>query len=314
MFATLQNIAQINFSLVPDGPILVRAQTSGLDPGVAEQEFQRTVRQGRPTVFLAGSGLKGALRAHCERLLRSAGVFACEPTRWKDEDGRLIDETCSNSKARNMRRQTLSHPFADHCAACMTFGSTSVAGRFQVRDAYPTSTEFEATNRVEARFQVGLDRRSQGPATGALFDLEVVTGGAFAARIDGENFGLWQLALVLQGLRDLGAGLVRIGGMKSRGMGAMTVEAMSLRFLSLQEISGNLVGAGTESRRKDRLPWGLKDGDTVDLPTSETDGEVELGTQGLLHEVTIQGGALERLADSLVSQKLRPFLEERATA
>ncbi|HBL25934.1 MAG TPA: CRISPR-associated protein, partial [Acidobacteria bacterium] len=59
MFQTLQNTVKIEFRIIPDGPLLVRAQAVGLDPGVADMEFQRTHRNGRSTVFLAGSGLKG---------------------------------------------------------------------------------------------------------------------------------------------------------------------------------------------------------------------------------------------------------------
>src|SRR4051794_36788697 len=54
MFRTLQNTASLQLTLVPDGPILVRAQSVGIDPGLADMEFQRTRRDGQSTVFLAG--------------------------------------------------------------------------------------------------------------------------------------------------------------------------------------------------------------------------------------------------------------------
>src|SRR4051812_21926116 len=95
MFQTLQNTIRISFTLEPDGPILVRAQTVGLDPGVADMEFQRTHRNGRSTVFLAGSGLKGVIRSHAERLLRSRGLYACDPTLTKATGGRQ-DVACGS--------------------------------------------------------------------------------------------------------------------------------------------------------------------------------------------------------------------------
>lgn len=304
MFATLQNMVQIDFSLVPDGPILVRAQTTGLDPGVAEQEFQRTTRNGRPTVFLAGSGLKGALRSHCERLLRTAGVTACDPTKMKDRN------TCG--RVDNLHTSSLERPFANQCAACITFGSAKLSGRFQVRDAYPARDYFDQTNRVEARTQVGLDRKTQGPATGTLFDVEAVTAGAFSARIDGESFSLWQLALILQALRDLNSGFLRIGGMKSRGMGAVKVDQLTLRFLSLAPIDGRLTGAESVSARTPGYAWGMATGDAIALPSDTSQEDVETGTEGLFNSVLLRGEALEALTDDLIRQSLRPFLTQRA--
>ena len=223
MFRTLQNTATLRFQLVPDGPVLVRAQVVGIDPGLADMEFQRTHREGKSTVFLAGSGLKGVLRSHCERLLRSAGRYACDPTRVRESCGARRD----NSPPPPER-----YPHDGNCAACFTFGSLRLAGRFRIADAYPTKAEEEVTNRTEVRTGVGIERRSQAASQGVLYDAEVVVGGAFDARVSGENFSLWQLGLVLAALQDLHAGLVRIGGAKARGMGTVKVENLEVELVS----------------------------------------------------------------------------------
>ncbi|HEY6322431.1 MAG TPA: RAMP superfamily CRISPR-associated protein, partial [Thermoanaerobaculia bacterium] len=233
MFKTLQNLAQIQARVRPDGPLLVRAQSVGIDPGVADMEFQRTRRDGESTVFLAGSGLKGVLRSHCERLLRSRDRFACDPTR--------VRESCG--ARRDPAPDLVRYPHGDNCAACFTFGSLKVAGRFRVADAYPAAGEAAAANRTEVRTGVGIDRKSQAASPGVLYDAEVFVGGAFDLQVSGENFSLWQLGLVLAALQDLDGGMLRIGGGKARGMGSVRLEGWSVELRFLNPARGKLTGA-----------------------------------------------------------------------
>jgi CRISPR-associated RAMP protein (TIGR02581 family) len=305
MFHTFENSIEIDFQLVPDGPILVRSGVTTLDPAVAELEFQRTHHRGRPTVFLAGSGLKGVLRAHGERLLRTADKYACDPTKRRDP------ELCFEQKKKDLKRSTFARPFANQCAACFTFGSVNIAGRFHALDAYPAEARWDETNRTESRTQVALDRKSQGPAAGAgsLFEVEVVTAGAFEARVRGENFTLWQLGLVLQSLRDLDTGLVRVGGLKSRGMGAMKVEGLSLRFRTLDRNDGLLTAA--RNRGGNDHPYSIQAEEPVALPESP---DVEEKREGLFRTVTITEEAVAQVSEGLIAGPLSTYLDLEATA
>lgn len=290
MFKTLQNTVSLDFTLVPDGPILVRAQSSGIDPGVADMEFQRTVRDGRRTVFLAGSGLKGVLRSHCERLLRSSELFACDPTKtkWPTEScGRQDDKASLDPKKYRHHRQ---------CPACFTFGSLKLAGRFRVGDAYPLAESEAAANRTEVRAGVGINRQSQAAQTGVLYDTEVVVGGGFQVRLQGENFSLWQLGLVLAALQDLDAGLVRIGGGKARGMGSVRLSALALEMRFFNRKTGWLTGVVPEPG--DAGKYGLPPQDELRLPEGLDDLAVGLcrtvayrdeGLTGTLPQTLIEG-------------------------
>lgn len=295
MFRTFENAIEIDFHLEPDGPVLVRSGVTTLDPAVAEMEFQRTHRAGRSTVFLAGSGLKGVLRSHGERILRTAGVYACDPNQ------RSGSELCFKQRTDDLTKSNLKRPFANQCAACFTFGSVHIAGRFHAHDAYPVEERWAETNRTEARTQVGLDRKTQGPAggTGALFEVEVVVGGAFAARVAGENFSLWQLGLLLQTLRDVDSGLTRIGGLKSRGMGAVKVKNVSLTFRTLDRRDGFLTGAVIRGGNK--YAFTLPKDDVLELP--ETEG-VEETREGLFRTVRVTGEAVHPVAESLIAGPL----------
>lgn len=292
MFQTFQNSAEIVFTLVPDGPILVRAQSVGIDPGVADMEFQRTCREGRPTVFLAGSGLKGVVRSHCERLLRSAGKFACDPTHTKDQ------ATCGKLK---LGAPDAERPHAGQCPACFTFGSFKLAGRFRVADAYPRKDLWELTNQTEVRIGVGIDRKSQAASGGVLYDTEVVVAGGFETKLTGESFTLWQLGLVLQALADLDAGFVRIGGNKARGMGNVRVTDLRVTMSSLDRRKGFLCGARKDGRAQH--DYGLPERDEIQAPEGASEATV-----GLFRVVTYEGASVASLRDRLVQQSLRPYL------
>ncbi|MDY7095791.1 MAG: RAMP superfamily CRISPR-associated protein [Acidobacteriota bacterium] len=297
MFHQLQNSVKIRFRLVPDGPILVRAQEVGIEPTVASIEFHRTYREGEKTVFLAGSGLKGVLRAHVERILRSAGKTACDPTRVKES------QSCGHHTRKLSEVPDEEGPHAGQCGACFTFGSLKLAGRFRIPDAYPTEEEFEATNQTEVRAGVGIDRKSQGPASGVLYDTEVVVQGAFDGAIIGENFSLWQLGMVLQALNDLNSGMVQIGGCKSRGMGTVKIKDPELIFSSFLSSGGQLAGA----RQAGQWHYGLPENDTLPIPAGE--GVTE-ETQGLFHRVRFSGAAVDRLHRSLVEKPLLTYLQQ----
>lgn len=297
MFRTLQNTASLDFTLVPDGPIVIRAQTVGIDPGVADMEFQRTHRNGKSTVFLAGSGLKGVIRSHSERLLRSSGRHACDPTRTQDPS------ICGHSKRQLGVPQLPNYPHANQCGACFTFGSLNLAGRFRVGDAYPAEGMEEEANRTEVRTGVGIDRKSQAAATGVLYDTEVVVGGGFRVRVQGENFSLWQLGLILATLQDLDSGLVQIGGGKARGMGSVRLQAWSVELGFLNRETGKLTGARPTAG--DEGQYGLPKDDVLPKPEGGTESR-----RGLFRTVRYEGdAALEALATVLIEKPLQRYLE-----
>jgi CRISPR-associated RAMP protein (TIGR02581 family) len=302
MFQTLQNTIRISFTLKPDGPILVRAQTVGLDPGVADMEFQRTHRDGRSTVFLAGSGLKGVIRSHAERLLRSRGLYACDPTLTR-ADGDRRDVACGSlrkddPKRKNNRRM----PHDGQCSTCFTFGSLHLAGRFRVSDAFPVENQTEETNLTEVRTGVGIDRKSQSAQRGVLYDTEVVVRGGFDVRIQGENYSLWQAALVLSTLDDLNAGLVRIGACKARGMGSVQVESLKVEMGFLERASDKLNGARRITASE--ADYALPEPDQISVPEGG-----RTGRQGLFRTVGYQGNEVQGLVKALVSGPLESHLQ-----
>ncbi len=101
--------ATLNFSIAPDGPILIKAgETSGSDPARPDMEFIRTKRwvdkhqgddqtaspsHGTEMLYIPGSSLKGVIRAQCERICRSLDKGGRNP---EQDNPPLTDNPISN--------------------------------------------------------------------------------------------------------------------------------------------------------------------------------------------------------------------------
>jgi CRISPR-associated RAMP protein (TIGR02581 family) len=230
----LLNEAFFTLTLRPEGPILIKSGQEDADPTRPDMSFVRTVRNGRPTVYLPGSSLKGVLRAHSERLARTVD----SPEREKDAKAPLAcdplssNASCSRKlepRGREGREEgTLSgaEKYRRSCFLCQLFGSTGVASRFRLEDAYS-----EEEVRTEERNGVAIDRIYGSVAVGP-FNYETAITGEFRTRIHLKNYTLAQLGLLALTLRDVAAGRVRLGFGKSRGLGvvALRMEAVTLRY------------------------------------------------------------------------------------
>lgn len=73
MHKRLVNHCTIELNLIPDGPILIKSGKEGADPTKPQMEFVETYHRGTRSIYLPGSSLKGAIRAHAERIVRTVG-------------------------------------------------------------------------------------------------------------------------------------------------------------------------------------------------------------------------------------------------
>jgi CRISPR/Cas system CSM-associated protein Csm3 (group 7 of RAMP superfamily) len=231
MHKQLLNEATIKLTIEPDGPILIKASDTGADPTRPDMEFVRTTGpQGERTVYLPGSSLKGVLRAHCERIVRSLDKNrACDPL----DDG----DACSK-KLENKQDDGMS-AYKKSCLICQMFGNTALAGHLRTADAYPTDL---SAVRTEQRNGVAIDRVFGSVKVGP-FQFEAATSGTFSTEIQLRNFTLAQLGLVGLALRDLKLGRVGVGFGKSRGLGRVTATftEMVIRYPAC-EVSDEQVG------------------------------------------------------------------------
>jgi CRISPR-associated RAMP protein (TIGR02581 family) len=294
MHKLLLNAVTLRLHLVPRTAFLIKADTKGanlLHPERPDLMAMRTrTPDGRETVFLPGSSIKGVVRSSAERILRTVARperqshAACDPLNHKlpcqSDASKLGDE-----RGRDRGGDRLAHPMADvHrmlCLACRTFGSQAMAGRVRFRDALPTADSLEAANLTGERAGVSIDRRTGGPSRGKLYQSEVVTGGVFETTIDLQNVQLWQLGLVGLVLEDVDMGLSRLGSAKTRGLGVFQVLPQELRF---RQVGTSASPSGIASLAPDLVgPYGLVEPDALaDLPA----GAEHRRTGGLLTEWT----------------------------
>lgn len=215
-----QRLNELSLSILiePDGPLLIKSGSeSGADPSLPAMNFVRTnhPHSGARTIYLPGSSLKGVIRSHCERIIRTVFQNAPDPTQFCC-DPLHQDENCGQ---RTAGIRDTAEQYRELCLACRIFGHTTHASHFLIADAYP----LQAIDDLPVRHGVAIDRLSGGAVPGALFDLEVALEGSFKTSLRLVNFELWQLGLLALALRDLGQGSLQIGFAKSRGLGQVKV-------------------------------------------------------------------------------------------
>lgn len=248
MFKRHLNELTIHFTIAPDGPILIKAgDTGAVDPTRPDMEFVRAWYNGRETVYLPGSSLKGIIRSHCEKIARTVSN-----DQHRADDGRehmarrmscnpLLDKSgheeggCGEKFSRlwGSRSPSAEEAMRYSCFVCQLFGNTALASHVRLSDAYPAAEAMAAVNRTEERHGVAIDRVYGSVAIGP-FQFETVTQGRFSGTLTVRNFTTAQLGLLGLTLRDLQEQRVSIGFAKSRGLGRIktTITEASLRYPS----------------------------------------------------------------------------------
>lgn len=216
MHKRMVNQAKIEITISPVGPLLIKASDQGADPTKPDMEFVETYYDGDRSVYLPGSSLKGAIRAHCERIVRTVGgrVSACNPVN-------------RDSQCRNLEEDNSATLYRRTCTICQIFGSTNISARTNITDAYP----IEGSDiKLEERNGVAIDRIFGSAVPGALFNFQVLTGGTFTTTINIKNFTTAQLALIALAIRDFDAQRIGIGFAKSRGLGQVNMKVNNVKI------------------------------------------------------------------------------------
>lgn len=291
--------ADVAIAIEPLDPVLVKSGHATMDG--ADMVPVSTLLDGNRTYYLPGTSLKGVLRSHFERVARTLNQGSvCLP--YYDPKRNIpipVDEEKTSYgcgfRSRSHGSDASSVAYADSCAACRLFGSLKFGGRFSIGDAYPLSGHSPT---IESRNGVGIDRFTGGTVRGLLFELQVLVGGKFAAKIRLTNFELWQLASLKLLLDDLTDELISIGSGRSRGLGRIraTVKSFQLTYL---RASQSVVGLAQLATSTERKAYGLHEW----MP----DNPVQLG------EATRRGLRQQYLLDADWSQRLQalvPALEE----
>ncbi|BAY92687.1 MULTISPECIES: RAMP superfamily CRISPR-associated protein [unclassified Tolypothrix] len=208
------NHCTIDLTLIPDGPMLIKSGKEGADPTKPDMEFVETYHAGGRSIYLPGSSLKGAIRAHAERIVRTVGEDKPNSKKLPWANDPLSDKYnyLENKSAPDIYKLS---SFTDQI-----FGNTSIASRLRIEDAYPDKSQ---PLKIEERNGVAIDRVFGSVAVGP-FNYQVCTAGEFKTKIHLKNFTLSQLGLIGLVLRDLDDGWFGLGFAKSRGLGTVQVK------------------------------------------------------------------------------------------
>ncbi|MCP2727922.1 RAMP superfamily CRISPR-associated protein [Limnofasciculus baicalensis] len=211
------NHCTIDLTIIPDGPILIKSGKEGADPTKPDMEFVETYHGGGRSIYLPGSSLKGAIRAHAERIVRTVGSERYNSQKpnnpWANDPLNDKYDYLKDKSACDIYRLS---SFTDQM-----FGNKSIASRVRIEDAYPDKDK--AKPKVEERNGVAIDRVFGSVAVGP-FNYQVCTAGEFRTKIHLKNFTLAQLGLIGLVLRDLNDGWFGLGFAKSRGLGTVQVK------------------------------------------------------------------------------------------
>ena len=278
MHKRMVNQAKIEITISPVGPLLIKASDQGADPTKPDMEFVETYHAGNRSVYLPGSSLKGAIRAHCERIVRTLGgkVSACDPLN-------------RESKCRKLQEKNSATLYKKTCTICQIFGSTSISARANIADAYPVDP---SEIKLEERNGVAIDRIYGSAVPGALFNFQVLTAGTFTTTINLKNFTTAQLALIALAIRDFDEQRTGIGFAKSRGLGQVNmkvnkveihyptaiVENQQVRMIgnSVDPFNNDIV-AGAGQLVNDAKDYGFPNSDAVNVGIQAQQDDYGLG-------------------------------------
>jgi CRISPR-associated protein Csm3 len=239
MHKYLYNEAIFEVELRPRTPLLIKSGVGedALDPTLPSMSFVRTARRGPGSeeVYIPGSSLRGVVRSHGEKLVRSIRADvrgACDPTKTGADSQH---KACFAAK--DGTKSDGPEVYTESCYACRLFGNTALASRLRLSDLYLG----EQPALLERRAGVAIDRVTGAVAQGP-FDLELVTDARFAGQLTLRNFTLGQLGLLAASLLDIGDGLVPLGFGKSKGMGRVELSFTSLTIRTARNPENAICG------------------------------------------------------------------------
>jgi CRISPR-associated RAMP protein (TIGR02581 family) len=218
---SFENRYRITGVLVADTALRVGCGSDTVEPAAADLPV---FREGEVPV-IPGSSLRGAVRAHLERLFRTL-----EPNHGEGRGAcnLLDDDACCVSTRRYQEfRAGITDPGELHrkvyeksCRICRLFGSPWVASRVRFSDAIP-----DGQVSVSRRDGVSIDREKE--TVHNKYDFEVVDRGArFSLEILADNLRReeHEPAVLFLALREMEQGHIMLGGFKGRGLGRVRLE------------------------------------------------------------------------------------------
>jgi CRISPR/Cas system CSM-associated protein Csm3 (group 7 of RAMP superfamily) len=277
MHRTTLNELRLNFSIALVSPLSIQERNAD-----TMSRFVRAVHPeaNKPTVYIPGATLKGALRSAAEHVVRGAGLHCCDLERPCLTTGNA-GNTTSNTKRDGVAI------YRALCPLCRIFGSKMMRSHLTVTDCFPA----EPLDPTENRRASNSD--------------ETIQGETFYGTLSLRNFERWQVGLLALLLTRINLADVQIGGNRAAGMGCVQIRYHGLTAVypgmapdarQQESIRGRLQGVGQLLGAGNPYGFAYPDiAEAVDLPGV---GAYEAGfgfvaIQILPGETSIQNGVEE---------------------
>lgn len=198
--------------------------------------------------YIPGSSLKGVFRSTATTIVRSRNMKACsglsretcmdlEDVVTEKAEGKLGD-VIRNYLQGNESKKGMELFFKNACILCKIFGAPSYTGKVTFSDAYPIGNNGELLPfSFDSKTGIAIDRRTGTVYRGALYTVEYVRPGtSFRFSIQCINLPNYAQGLLAVVMGMIQAGDVKIGGLKTRGMGGIRFEKLFIRARDLPKM------------------------------------------------------------------------------
>jgi len=197
--------------------------------------------KGKTIPVIPGSSLKGTFRSTATAILRSLQLKACSG---------LSKETCMDAGIPNHPYQrnlgeaiesllrigktseAMELFYKNACLLCKIFGAPSYSSKIIFSDAYPLGESGDVLPfSLNTRTGIAIDRKTGAVFKRALYTVEFIEPGAkFRFSTTSRNLPNYALGLVSTIIRMMDSGEIKIGGLKTRGFGAVKIDKLSIKI------------------------------------------------------------------------------------
>ncbi|MFB2898403.1 RAMP superfamily CRISPR-associated protein [Aerosakkonemataceae cyanobacterium BLCC-F50] len=177
MHKQLVNHCTIDLSLIPDSPILIKSGKEGADPTKPDMEFVETYHAGTRSIYLPGSSLKGAIRAHAERIVRTVGSDRYDSKKpWANDP--------LNDKYDYLKDKSSAEIYKLSSFTDQIFGNTSIASRIRIEAEKLKNLLKELSTDQQSYYLVRLPHKISGICLNLPVDFPGFEGQMFNEKLE----------------------------------------------------------------------------------------------------------------------------------